>query len=80
MSDSLLRQAGEAIVQLLPFTVLPTSLSLFTKVESFKEMNAGRCLGCDRSNSKWDDETYALSQYRSLLVLLDDIYRTVFMV
>ena len=46
-------------------------------MESFKEMNAGRCLGCDRS--KWDDETYPPAEYRSVFVLLDEIYRTVLM-
>ena len=36
------------------------------------EMNAVRCLRYDRS--KWDDETYPRAEYRSLLVLLDEIY------
>ena len=50
-------------------------LSPFNKGEIFEEINAGRCLRCDRS--KWDDETYPPAE--SLLVLLNDIYRTVFM-
>ena len=33
-----------------------------------------------RDRVKWDDETYHLAEYRSLFVLLDEFYRTVFVV
>ena len=78
MGGSMLRRTGEAIVRSVLYGPANITINPFNKGEIFKEMNARRCLRCDRS--KWDDETYPPAEYRSLLVLLNEIYRTIFMV